>query len=318
MTNRLRSIVIWGVVLLLLPAFARAQQDAVLTNYRSLLGYYNPAFSGLRNELFLTAAYHQQWIGIKGAPMNIAVLADAPIKVQGTYLGVGLSVLAQKKGLYTNTEASAQAAYAFPLLKGKLSIGAQVGLFNTTFDGTKVEIPDGEGLNPNDPSIPLTAVSGKTFDAAAGLYYTHPKFYSGVAVRHIPNGRVRLDNTYYLNLPISMNAVVGYNIMPKNSLLSWHPSVFALTDFHTYRVDLNLDVHYAQKFEAGLMFRPLSAAGLRLGMNLGKVHLGYAFEMPINELVRGNYGSHEVVVSYSLPLSPAKEKTAQYKSIRLL
>lgn len=295
-----------------------AQYDPLFSQYRSLASYYNPAFVGEGEELLLTSVYHQQWIGVKGAPVNISLLANAPLKLGGQKVGLGISFLSQQKGLYTNTEAQAQVATGFNLWGGKFRIGLQGGLYNSRFDGTKVDIPDDDGLSPNDPAIPLTVVNGKAFDLSAGIYWTHPRAYVALATKHLTAPRIALNQNYYLRLPFSLNLITGYNIIRSHSLLSWHPSIFAITDFNSYRVDVNVDIKYGEKFEAGLMFRPLSATGIRLGMNLGKAHIGYAFEFPINELARNNWGSHELVVSYSLPMTPSKARDAMYKSIRLL
>lgn len=318
MRREIKSWILYSVFLLALPLWGTAQHSALMSQYKPLQTYYNPGYTGLRTDLILTAASHVQWIGIEGAPINIAVLADTPFALGKHTIGLGLVVLGQKKGLYTNTEAGVQLAYSIPIRSGRLSMGLQAGLYNSTFDGTKVVIPDDEGLSPNDPSIPLNVVSGKGFDAAAGLFWQHPKFFVGVGALHLTSPRIRLQPVYFLRLPLTMTAVAGYNIQPSSSLITWHPSVFAMTDFNSYRVDVNLDLCYANKFEAGLMFRPINAAGFRMGINLGKTKLGYAFEMPINEMARGNWGSHELVVSYALPITPPKKKLATYKSIRLL
>ncbi len=295
-----------------------AQYDALLSQYKSALSYYNPAMVGTREEIVLTAMYHRQWIGIKGAPINIAILGDAPVTAFGKNFGVGVSVLSQKKGLYTNTEAQGQVSFGVKLFKGTLHIGMQAGLYNSIFDGTKVEIPDGEGSSPNDPAIPLTRLTGKTFDLSTGVYWKHPKGFIGIGAKHLTHPTILLEQRYHLTLPFTINFVSGYNIMSTSSLLVWQPSIFAVTDFRSHRIDMNIDAVYASKFEAGLMFRPISAAGFRLGLNLGKTHLGYSFEMPINQLQRGNWGSHELVVSYALPMPKQKKREASYKSIRLL
>lgn len=307
------------IVICWLPMRSLAQVDPLFSDYRRLQNYYNPAAIGLQKDLLLTAAYHQQWIGIEGAPANLFVSAHTEQQWGKSYHGVGLVVVAQRAGLFTRTEA--QAEYAFQLRwKGDkiLSIGTGLGMINLLYDGTKAHIPDGGAMTPNDPSLPQTPVSGRNFDLSAGILWHTPRYFIGVSGRHLTVPRITLDRLYYQKVPIHINAVCGYNITPPGALLSWHPSLFASTNLTSWRVDVNLDVRLAQRWEAGLMYRPLQAAGLRLGALFGKCHVGYLFEMPTSQLARGNWGSHELVITYALPMSSHKKGANSYKSIRLL
>ena len=134
-----------------LPRRSLAQVDPIFSDYRRLQNYYNPAAIGLQKDLLLTAAYHQQWIGIEGAPANLFVSAHTEQQWGKSYHGVGVVVAAQRAGLFTRTEA--QAEYAFQLRwKGDkiLSIGTGLGMINLLYDGTKAHIPDGGAMTPID------------------------------------------------------------------------------------------------------------------------------------------------------------------------
>lgn len=314
-----RTCPLFLLMLCLQSEYSLAQTDPLFSDYRRLQSYYNPAAIGLQRDLLLTASYHQQWVGIQGAPVNILVSAHTEQQWGKSYHGVGLVAIAQRAGLFTRTEA--QAEYAFQLRwKGDkiLSIGTGLGMINLVYDGTKAYIPDGGSMTPNDPSLPQTSVSGGTFDLAAGLLWQTPKYFVGVSGRHLSVPRITLNNLYYQQVPIHINAICGYNIMPPGALLTWHPSLFASTNLLSWRVDANLDLLLARRWEVGVMYRPLRAAGLRLGALFGKCHMGYLFEMPTSQLARGNWGSHELVVTYSLPMNIHKRGSNSYKSIRLL
>lgn len=314
------SRLVSGCVLLLVAVVELGgQNDPIYSDSQRLQSYYNPAAVGLQTDLLLTAAYHQQWLGIKNAPSNLMVSAHTERRWGQSYHGVGLVVAAQRAGLFARTEAMAEYAYQMRWKGGKiLSIGTGVGLINLTYDGTKAVIPDGGEMSPNDPSLPQTSMSGRTFDLSAGVFWHTPTYYIGVSGRHLTVPRVSLDQLYYRREPIHLNALVGYNITPIGALLTWHPSVFASTNFTSWRVDVNLLMRIAGRWEAGVMYRPLQAAGFRLGGDFGKIHVGYLFEMPTSQLAHGNWGSHELVLSYALPITTRKDGTNRYKSIRLL
>lgn len=307
-----------GMVVICSFGVAKAQYDPLFLQYQEALPYYNPAAIGISEEVQITALYNRQWIGVEGAPNQFSFLAHAPWALNALQGGVGLFATSQRKGLYTHTELHAEGASRWRIGQGHFSVGMQLGLYNSMFDGTQVKLIDGENMSSNDPAIPLTRVNGKTFDMGSGIYWHHPSHFLGIGARHILPTSVELSTNYFLYLPLTINFVGGYNIISENSLLSWHPKLFAVSDFHSYRVDLNLDVKYAQKLEMGLVWRPMSAAGLRFGLHWGKFRMGYAFDMPTSALMKNNWGSHEVVVSYSFPLTKGKEKKVSQQSIWLL
>lgn len=295
-----------------------AQQEPMATQWGLVQSHLNPAATGLDKELHLTALYRRQWVGIEGAPSHPMLVATAPFRLGLSTQGVGLVVSAEKKGLFTETTAMAQVGLGFRLWGGRLAFGVEAGLYNMVFDGTKVFIPEGEELNPNDPAIPLTRVGGRGFDCGAGVYYHHPRFSVGIASRHLLANRIFLENTYYIKLARTYNLMVRGKLGKKDAALQWYPSLLAVTDLVGYRVDVALDMALRERFFAGLMFRPIQAAGFQLGYKWGTVRVGYAFEMPISVLARGNWGTHELLLSYALALNPPVNRNIKQVSARLL
>lgn len=304
--------------LLFLSNAADAQVDLVLSQFERTQNYYNPALAGSRKECYLTLLHNRQWEGVPGASKSFVLIGDSPIKFLGKEIGVGIVVSTDKIGLFTMSELGGQASYRQKLFGGTLAAGLEFSLFNTTFDGTKVHLVDGEGQSIDDPAIPKTKVGGKTFDLRAGLMYSHKHWYIGFAARHILKPSVRFDEKSYFTLLPGYNLMAGYNIEPSNSLFHWHPAVFAMIVDKTHRIDLKMGMSYNEKFFASLMYRPNTAAGLSLGMTFGKVYLGYGFEMPINSLANRNFGSHEILLSYHFPIQKPKKGDVVHKSIRLL
>lgn len=318
--NTLKTCFLMCLVLLLSVGGKEllAQNEAMSSAWQETKNHYNAASVGSEPLLHITALYRQQWIGIKGAPANMMLLADAPLGSGLLSHGVGIAFVGQKKGLFTHVDAKAQYALQLAIFKAKLSVGVELGLVNSAFDGTKVVIPEGDQLNPNDPAIPTKLVSGRTFDTGVGIFFSHPKFYVGLGAKHLFAPKLQLETNYYLRIPRTYNAIAGYNFIPSQSLLSWYPSLLAVTDFKAYRIDIGLAVGIAQKYFAGVMYRPNNAVGFSLKALWGRIKLCYAFEMPISELARGNYGTHELCISYAMPIAPKKDKGLMKKSIRLL
>lgn len=74
---------------------------------------------------------------------------------------MGIVLTNETIGLFTQTELAGQFAYKQAIKSGILSIGLEGALYNSTFDGTKVKLLDGEGSSSSDPAIPLTKVGEK-------------------------------------------------------------------------------------------------------------------------------------------------------------
>lgn len=290
-----------------------AQGDLLLAQYARAYGYYNPAYAGMRKEVFITALHNRQWEGMPRSPKSFVVLADAPIRFFDREHGVGVRVVTETRGLFAINELMGQYAFKQKLFGGDLSVALQGGLVNTAFDGTKVELE-----TENDPAIPLTKVSGKAFDIGAGIYYRRKELYVGFSSTHLTAPAIPLNEQYILDLTRHYYLLAGYNIRSIYSLFAWHPSIFAATDGHSSRLDVTMGMSYNNRFFASLMYRPTQAVGVSLGMQLGKFYAGYAFEWPTSVLAKASWGSHELLVSYSFPLSNTKNRDAKYKSIRFL
>lgn len=295
-----------------------AQMLPISNQWQETKALYNSATVGTREDLYITALYRMQWIGIKGAPVDMLLLSDIPLNFLGKQHGVGITISGQKKGLFINSELKGQYDFQLSLMKGILSIGLEAGLFNSSFDGTKIFIPDDEGLSPNDPALPQQQVSGHAFDMGLGLYYTHRNLYVGLAATHLFEPKIALGTNHFIRIRRNYTLMAGYNILPSNSLLTWHPGILAVSDFQSWRIDLTLEMAFNQRYFAQVMYRWGVEAGFSVGMKFGKIRVGYAFSMPTSELARGNYGTHELVLSYAIPKTKKKDLGIKKKSIRLL
>ncbi len=291
----------------------QAQSDLVLLQYQRAMSYYSPAFAGLRGDVQLTALHNRQWEGMPNSPKSFLVMGDMPIQFFDREHGVGIKIVSETRGLFSNAEIGLQYAYKKKLFGGMLSIGAQAGIINSSFDGTKVELE-----TENDPSIPNVLVNGKAFDAGAGIYFDHKKWYAGISAAHLTAPRLLMNEQYELRLARLYYLTAGYNILPNYSLFSWHPSIFVASDLNTYRLDASMGVAYNEKFFGAINYRLNRAVGLSLGIKLGKFYAGYAYEIPTNDLAKASWGSHELLLSYSFPLFKAKQADVKYKSVRHL
>lgn len=296
----------------------RAQYDSQLSQYFMAMGYYNPAYAGVREDLNLLALSRLQWIGIEGAPKSFFIHADMPFKLGKTNHGVGLLIFTEGIGLFQNTHVNLQYAYKQKLLGGTLSAGLQFGLVNQSFNGEKVFYPTSQFHQQQDQAIPNVQVSGMGMDIGAGLYYTHKKFYVGLGITHLNKAEVRLDEYSSMYLSSTYNLTGGYNIQLRNPLYELQPSVFLKMDMQSFQADITARLVYNKMFNGGFSWRVNESVILLLGAKFGSFHVGYAYDLPTTPILKGTSGSHELMVSYKLKLKKSKSGKNKHKSVRIL
>jgi type IX secretion system PorP/SprF family membrane protein len=205
--------------------------------------------------------------------------------------------------------------------RGILSLGTEIGFVSVGFSGDSVAshpITIGEYHNMNgDPALPTIAVSGMQFDIGFGAWYKTDKLYAGVSYRHLNNPTVTWGEKYQFTQYGVFYATGGYAFRQEDSKIEWKPSVLFKTDFAEWAFDLSLRGEYNNKFWGGISYRVLDAFVVFLGIEImNGLSAGYSCDISTNKLGISNYGSHEIMLSYSFAF--AKGGKNKYKSIRFL
>jgi type IX secretion system PorP/SprF family membrane protein len=320
-----------------------AQFDSQISNYWATPSYFNPGYAGQSGKLELTGLYRLQWLGIEHAPKTGIILGEMPLKLFGREHGVGVSMYNDQIGLFKTSLISGQYAFKIKLFGGSLGVGIQGGYISESFDGTKVEIPDNdESYDPNDEGIPLTEVSGNSIDGAFGMYYAAKKWYAGLSVTHLTSPKLELSENYTLEIPRSYYFTAGYNIQLNNPLLELQPSVLLkTTELSAIRIegdslvvetkpntwkgmlkqtqlDVSLRLMYNKMFWGGFSWRKGDAVLIMIGGKFKMLEVGYAYDFPISDIIKGTSGSHELFIKYSIDMNLKKGKKNKHKSVRIL
>lgn len=301
-----------------------AQVDAAMSHFWTAQGYYNPAAAGNLNAIHLQLGSRMQWVDFKHAPMTFFITADMPYKLLEQRLGVGLKAEFERIGLYTNTRIGAQIAWKRKIGKSMLSVGVQPGVFSQTFRGKEVIMPEDDAHQGNDEAIPKQDVSGTSFDANVGVYFTHPKFWAGFSVTHVTQPTIELKvsresvDYYAFNVSRGYYFMGGSNIPINNTLFEIQPSaMFAMTQ-KAWTAQLATVLRYNRMFNIGLGYRHKDAATAFIGVHLKDAYIGYAYDYPISAISKATFGSHEVFVTYNVKLENNEKNKNKQKSIRLM
>ena len=303
-----------------------AQTDAQLTQYWAAPAYYNPAAIGNTDYINIHAAGRLQWVGIDNAPQSITALADMPFKFLDKRWGTGLVMHQESAGLYSTLNLGAQLAFIKTnFLKGKLHVGVQVGIMNQTFKGSEVILPgDDDYHESTDDAIPTTDISGSALDINLGVFYTHKWFWAGLSATHLTSPKIMMsqesssEQNYEFEADRTFYFMGGSNIPLKNSLIELQPSILLKTDGQFFSTEITARARYRKFLTAGVAYRWNDAVSLILGAEIKDLTVGYSYDLPVSNVIKGTSGSHELFVSYKVKIDLREKNKNKHKSIRIM
>ncbi len=268
--------------------------------------YYNPAFAGTEGVTKITGLYRAQWLGYSptygdgGAPTTQILSVNTPVpQVKG---GVGGYIVNDKLGPLTNFEAQASYAYHIAIKDAKLSLGVRAGIISQ-----KVDFDLYRAADASDPL--LAGKSGKESqmrpDFAVGALFRKDKYYFGVGLDHLNQASydfgLSQNNQLKQHLYVTGAYFYDVNFDIKVQFVTLIKSDLTKTSF-----DLGGIAYFKDVMWGGLSFRQSEAAILILGYSLLKdksLKVGYSLDYIIKDQQAKQPTSHELMVSYSLPVN---------------
>jgi type IX secretion system PorP/SprF family membrane protein len=275
---------------------AFSQQEAQFTQYNDNQLYYNPAYAGSREMLNVTLLHRSQWVGMTGAPRTQTLTMHTPLPKN---LGLGLSAMNDRVGPLNQTWLTADLSYTLNLNKRqttKLSFGVKGGInmLNANWAGLNT------GNNLIDPQ--QINYAGKILgNVGAGVFFQTKQFFMGFSVPKIieptfdptaPNFYNR-DRHYYASIGGYFNVNRQLKIRPTAMLKIVPNAPFAL--------DGSLAFIFYDKFWLAGTYRFMESAGVYAQYQITpQFKAGYGFDLSVNPLIRHNFGTHEIMLSFDL------------------
>ncbi len=300
-----KHIHLFLIILVLTASNVSAQQDAGYTYYMYNTLAVNPAYAGVRNSLSINVLHRSQWVGFDGAPTTESLSAAVPILKK--HAGIGISIVSDRIGYISTNAVYSDFAYRLNIDKHKqFLLGLKVGVNFRRAKFSEIELE-----NPSDQDFGQDYKSSLLPNIGFGVLYVTDKFYAGLSVPKM------IENDFE-PISVSRSALSGerkhfYLIaghlhkinsdwMLKSSLL------VRATRFAPMIADISAQFIYEDKFWLGPMFRFGDAAGLLAGIIVSnQLQLGYAFDFSYKNLTgQYNYGSHEILINYTVPESGKK------------
>ena len=283
-----------------------AQQDAQFTQYMFNHVYLTPAAAGADGVTRATALHRSQWLGYQstfgdgGAPTSQLITFSTPIHKLKS--GFGVYVLNDRLGPQNNLEAQAMYAYHLGIKESsKLSFGIKLGMYSQSLDYDMYR-----AIDPTDPF--LLDKTGKESqirpDLGFGLMFRNEKFYGGLGFNHLLKSEFDFGVSQRNALENHMNFTAGY-FYEVNFDLQINPTVLVKTDFNETSVDLAVIATLRNTMWGGLAFRSSEAVNLILGYAFLKdksLRLGYSVDFIVKDVNAKENFSHELMLSYELPV----------------
>lgn len=308
-------------IFIIFSVVVNAQFDAQLSQYMFHSNAFNPAAVGESNLIEITGQHRLNMISMPGGGSTTAFSINSPLKSGKNKSGLGFSVVDDKIGWFNNQQYHLQYAYKRKLGDGSLSIGTELGFVSLGFSGDSVaqnNITSEYYSMTGDEAIPQTSVVGTGFDIGLGVWYSIENWYAGLSFLHANQPVVKWGQNSEFKQLSSLYITGGYTHKLENQKLSLKPSFLVKSDFNRWQFDLSSRLEYDSKYWGGMTIRPLNSMVLFAGMNInGGLSLGYSFDLATSRLITTNFGSHEIMLSYSFEYVFSKQNS-KYKSIRYL
>ncbi len=307
----MKRVVLCSLIVTILGGSALAQQDPQFSHYMFNTLYYNPGFAGVEGVTKLTAIHRSQWLGYTptvgggGAPTTQIISLTTPIFKLNS--GFGALIVHDQLGPQNNLEAQGSYAYHLGIKDSKLSIGVRLGIYSQTINFDQYRF-----INPNDPLLADKRGSQSQIrpDMAFGIYWRKEKFYVGASFNHLLRSTFDFGLGQRNSLQTHLYLTGGY-FYEVNFDLKFQFMSIIQSDFTKTTVNIGGLAYFKDTMWGGLSFRSSEAAILMLGYSLLKdksLKLGYALDYIIQDQAAKQATSHELMLSYELPVNPGSGK----------
>lgn len=293
--------------LLFLPLILTGQNSQQYSLYALNPASFNPAATGMDENIVLSGGVRNQWSGLSGSPLsqhlNIQMGAEP---LSG---GLGLFFEQEQLGSTRGSKLGLSYAYNYYLNRdSRLRIGLTAYWQDFSVDGTLVRTPGGlyEGgiLNHQDGLFSEGNMQGSNYNTDLGVLYQNKKLIVGLSILNLAEGTKVLDGlnvvsgrSYYLYLANSFDLGRRMEITP-NILLK---SVLSQS-----QLDAGVKISYNDNIVFGASFRGYSSLSVDsvvpfIGYYFGeRVSLYYSYDIGISALKTVHGGSHELFIRYDL------------------
>lgn len=319
-TNRITFRTAAAILAILSSAYsAKAQFDAMFTQYMFNETFINPAYAGSKEAMSATLSHRQQWVSFPGRPVTTTFSLHGPL--MNNKMGLGINVLNEKIGVLNRNLIYGCYAYRLKVHEGgTLALGLMGGIDNQANKLSTVKLSDDEGA-PQDRQFAMSSVNMTATNFGTGIYYNTRSFYAGLSVPRLLNnemimsyaskGTVKITRlqpslfTYYL----TVGNVFRINDEVK---LRGTAMIKAVTNA-PIQTDLTACAILNDMIWAGLAYRTNSSVSAIIGVQANKqLFACYSYDYGTNKIQRYSMGTHEIAINYVFSFKGRQIATPRY------
>ena len=289
-----------------------AQQDPLYSQYQFNALVVNPAYAGSRGMMSMMALSRRQWVGFEGAPSTQTFSLHTPFAYRNVSLG--LSVVHDQLSPVSQSAFFGDYAYAF-------NIGSQTRLSLGLKGGVSRVVTNMSALSPVpgsvDPAYQSASDSRWLPNFGFGVYAYHPRYFIGASIPKLMENDLsteQMNQAILSGREVRHYFLMGGVVFALNSEWMLKPSFMArVAEAAPVSVDLNVNVLFRNRIWGGVLFRPGSAYGGVMQLQLtDQWRVGYAVEFATTDLRQYNNGTHELMLGYELNFRKAKVYNPRY------
>lgn len=297
------------VCCLLSVAYCHSQQDPQYSQYMFNQLAINPAYAGSKEALSTALFLRSQWTGIDGAPTTSTITAHGPLRKRK--VGLGFAIISDKIGPKKSTGFLGSYAYRIPIKNGKLAFGVRFGVYNYSYNWSKIEYKD-----PGDVYNTQNQTSVIVPSADAGIYYYTNTIYLGISATHLTQGRVtKVTNSNGDNAQLSPHYffTMGKAWDLSDKLIFNLSCMIKAAKNAPSTGDLNFSFLLNNRLWVGFSFRSQYGIVAYTQFHINeKFKIGYAYDFGLNRIGRAGGGSHEIMLSYDFNIFKSKIVSPRY------
>lgn len=290
-------------VIILTTTFAFAQQMPVQSQFSNNLYSINPAVAGALAYNPINMSYKQLWTGVDDAPQLSYLSGHIAVKKN---LGIGTKIYSLKTGKSTRTGMELTYAYRLALSEeNHLSFGVSAFMYQFNLNKSELNFEDN-----NDPVIYGSADKVIVPDAAFGMFFNGRNYYAGLSAYQLFNRKISMTTEdleqrqvrhFNFNAGYLLNINADYSIQA--DLLLKYSAASA------FQAEITAKCFVMQTAWAGVSYQSGDALSLMVGIGQERFALGYAYDLPLNDIKKQTLGSHEIMLIYTLPGNKWQRRT---------
>ena len=289
----------------------KAQQDMYFSQYMFNGLVLNPAYSGSRDVLSITADYRSQWSDIEGAPVSQTLTAHSPLKNQ--HVALGATLFHDQVGPFNEFGFYATYAYRIAFGRYKLNMGLQAGVTSMEARWTTETT-----IVPGDIAFITNSETLVMPNFGAGLFFFDKKFYAGLSIPFLLTNDIDLDQSLIQTsksdfIYRDFFLTTGY-VIKLSPVMKLKPSLlFSYNLNNDLVVDVNVNVLFNETFWFGGGYRNTNTVVMMAEYQLKKqLNIGYTYDLFGIGLDTKAGNTHELMLRYEFNLEKDNIKNPRY------